>query len=312
MLPRPITNSMKDDFSKGSGNLMADRRYGLALQLAEWGDYTASADLLRQGLEYVPKWPPMHFHLGEALRQSGHTKEAEAAFQHYLALDPEDRMGATIKLSLIGAANMPPIMPPGYVRSLFDQYAPYFEKCLVENLSYRTPELMNEEICRTTSGHFAALLDLGCGTGLAAQLFKGKAARMVGVDIAPAMIEQARQKNIYTELYAETIEEYLARCTESFDLVLSADVFVYIGDLGDIFKRITALMPAGGLFCFSVQEAPEGAGWVLGDDHRYAHSGDYIYACTVDAGLVSLSSAKAVLRQDAGNPVPGVIYVLQK
>jgi predicted TPR repeat methyltransferase len=41
----------------------------------------------------------------------------------------------------LGAENLS-TMPQGYVRALFDQYAPRFDKVLVNDLDYRGPEVL--------------------------------------------------------------------------------------------------------------------------------------------------------------------------
>ena len=58
-----------------------------------------------------------------------------------------------------------------YVRRLFDQHAPEFDTALVERLDYRGPELLLDAV-RTIAGvplRLGSVLDLGCGTGLAAR-----------------------------------------------------------------------------------------------------------------------------------------------
>ena len=93
---------MKAPFGGSSGNLHADHRYALALQLMEWGDFQASADLLADTLSLAPLWPPIHFHLGDLYHRLDRLEESQKHFTQYLALDPEDIMGAGIKLSLMG------------------------------------------------------------------------------------------------------------------------------------------------------------------------------------------------------------------
>lgn len=299
-------------FGGSSGHTLADKRYTLALQLAEWGDYTASADLLRQGLELAPDWPPFYFHLGEALRQHGDHAEAEAAFKDYLALDPDDNMGATIKLALLGALPPPPVLPEGYVRSLFDQYAPRFEKCLVENLAYHTPEHIADAVRAVHAGPYPRILDLGCGTGLSAAQFVADANHITGIDIAPNMIRESRAKNIYHALHVATVEDFLKTDeTPPYDLVLSADLFVYIGALEDIFERIATRLNPGGLFAMSVQTLAQGD-WVLGEDHRYAHSRAYLERCSAQANLAPAACVPVTLREDGGKPVNGMVFIVRK
>lgn len=301
-------------FGGSSGDMLADKRYAMALQLAEWGDHAAAADLLRQGIELAPHWPPFYFQLGESLRQSKDAAAAATAFHHYLARDPADAMGAAVKLSLLGAMPAPAAMPEEYVRSLFHQYAPKFEKSLVENLQYHTPDLMADIVSAHQDGNFAHLLDLGCGTGLAAKFFAGRAARMTGIDLAPGMIEQARMKNLYDDLQVGGIERFLDETAARYDLVLAADVFVYIGALEKIFAQTANVMMPCGLFCFSVQNPGEDVpAWTIGADHRYAHARPYIESRLKNSGLALLALNEDVaLRLDAGAPVMGAIYLAKK
>jgi len=300
---------MDNYFGGSSGDLLADKRYALALQLAEWGDFTAAADLLRQGIELAPAWPPFYFHLGDALRRAGKMEEARAALNEYLALDPADHMGATIKLALVGANAAPPSLPPDYIQSLFDQYAPKFDKCLVENLNYQTPKQIAEAVRAVRGAPYGRLLDLGCGTGLAAAEFLKDTTYREGVDLSPRMVDEAKKKNIYDALHAQSIEEYLDLAPpQSFDLVLCADVLIYLGVLDHIIAGAGRALASGGLFAFSVQSADAGD-WVLGEDHRYAHSSAYIERCAAAANLALIKTDPVVLRMDGGNPVHGTVFV---
>ena len=56
-----------------------------------------------------------------------------------------------------------------------------------------------------------AILDLGCGTGLAGAAFKPLAARLDGVDLSPAMIEKARARQIYDHLQVADLQTALGR-----------------------------------------------------------------------------------------------------
>ena len=90
-------------------------------------------------------------------------------------------------------------MPEGYVRALFDGYAPGFDKALTEGLSYRAPELFfgaTQAAHAVTPMKFGSVLDLGCGTGLAAIPFRPFSDWMVGVDLSSAMLAQARTKGL--------------------------------------------------------------------------------------------------------------------
>lgn len=307
---------MSFHFGGTSGNILADRRYDMALGLAENGELQAAADLLADSLAHAPSWPPIHFHLGDMYRRLGRAEEAEIALRRYLALDPADHMGAGVKLSLMGLAAPDTAMSAAYVQSLFDQYAPYFESALVGKLAYKIPEFLADAIFSAAEpgARFSRALDLGCGTGLAVAALAGHIGAADGVDIAPAMVEEARRKKLYARLETAEITDFLSRTQDSaYDLVLAADVFVYVGPLEDIFGEVARVLSPGGLFAFSVQSADETrAPWMLGEDHRYAHTLAYLNACTAAAGLLPVSAAPCTLRQNAGLPVSGHLLVLRK
>src|SRR5262249_18163102 len=153
-----------------SGDLLADRRYGFAMDLAARGDRQGAVHLLSQTLEMTPDFASAWFALGDLREQLGDRPGAIAAFRSAQRTDPQDRQGAGLRLIRLGV-DAPDAMPSGYVRSLFDQYAPRFDAAL-ESLAYRAPQLLLDAIKQVCHGRgqrlwFDAVLDLGCGTGLA-------------------------------------------------------------------------------------------------------------------------------------------------
>jgi len=124
-----------------SGDLVADRRFEFARDLQLKGDLAAAADLLSQATELAPGFTSAWFTLGQIREQRGERDAAIAAFRKALIADPKDRHGASLHLMLLGAEKLS-AMPEGYVRTLFDQYAPKFEKALVDDLGYRGPALL--------------------------------------------------------------------------------------------------------------------------------------------------------------------------
>src|SRR5882757_7475338 len=124
-----------------SGDLVADRRFDFARDLQLKGDLAAAADLLLQATDLAPGFASAWFTLGDIREQLGEREQAIAAFRKAKDADPGDRHGASLRLMLLGAEKLSG-MPPAYVRSLFDQYAPKFESALVNDLGYRGPELL--------------------------------------------------------------------------------------------------------------------------------------------------------------------------
>ena len=193
-----------------SGSVVADKRHEYAMQFLHRGDVTAAIDLLQQVVELVPLWAPAHFHLGEAIMAQTplDNAAATAAFTRYLQLDASDTMGAIIKLNLLGTALTPPTLPPAYVETLFDQYAPHFEAALLEGLQYSTPSQLDKLLRQLWPVAAAAprVLDVGCGTGLMGDMLHGWAARLDGVDLSAGMVAQAEAKQVYHTLVVAELQ----------------------------------------------------------------------------------------------------------
>lgn len=295
-----------------SGDLSADRRYEWGQGALAAGDAEGARDLFAQALDCAPDWPAGWFALAQALERLEKRGEAREAYAKTLALDPEDAQGAALALARLGGAR-PATAPRAYVKTLFDQYAARFDSHLVEKLAYRGPQVLCEAIDRAAPGRrFAHVLDLGCGAGLFAAAIVSRAQKITGVDLSPAMIEQARAKNVYERLAAADLTEFLAaEPCENADLAAAADVFVYIGDLGAVFAEVFRALRPGGLFAFTTQSGPS-HGFVVGEDLRFSHSESYLRDLAVAQGFTVAELFPVSTRKDRGVDVPGWAAVLRK
>ena len=68
----------------------------------------------------------------------------------------------------------------------------------------------------------------------------------------------------------------MEQCAQSFDLVLSADVFIYIGDLAEVFDLTARRLCPGGLFAFSIEVDNRIQEFELRHTGRYVQSLAYI------------------------------------
>src|SRR5690606_4290964 len=101
----------------------------------------------------------------------------------------------------------------------------------------------------------------------------------------------------------------LAALDRPCDLILAADVLVYVGDLTALFAAVREKLTRGGLFAFTVQRADTGD-YALGREHRYNHSRAYLERSARNAGFGIERLEDAVTRQEAGKDVPGLVAVL--
>ncbi|THD75920.1 methyltransferase domain-containing protein [Thalassobius vesicularis] len=286
-----------------SGDLSVDRRYQFACSLAGAGDPAAAVGLMAETLGAVPGWVAGWMALGDWAEASGETDQAMQAFARAQALDPADRLGAGLRLDLLRAVPMAETMPSAFVENLFDQYAPRFERSLVDQLGYCGPDLLAGAL----NGPLGRVLDLGCGTGLMGQAIAGRATWLEGWDISAGMLDRARGKGLYHQLQKRDLAR-LEHGPEQWDTILAADVFIYLGALERITAWIAHALAPGGRFAFTA-EAGLGDSVTLLSSRRYAHGEDYIRGLMSDAGFGSVRIERAALRQDRGEPVEAFVVV---
>lgn len=304
-------SSDEEPASASSGDPRADQRLEIALKLRARGDVAAAADVIGQALELAPDWPAGLFAYAETLEMTGDAAGAVTAYLRYLARDPDDVMGAAAKLHLLRGGDAPPELAVAYVRRLFDQYAPRFDKSLREGLRYQAPEHLRAAIEATAPGRcFDRVLDLGCGTGLMAQALQGVAGIVDGVDLSAGMIAEARRKNFYAKLTVADLRAALAEA-RGYDLIVAADVLNYVRDLAPVIAAAAGALAPHGLFAFTV-EAAEHAPVELGPGQRFRHSRAWVSEAARAAGLALSHERTVVLREEKAKPVAGLVFLLRK
>jgi predicted TPR repeat methyltransferase len=299
-----------------SGNLIADRRYDFGRDLQLRGDLSAAADLMTQAVELAPEFASAWFALGDLREQLGERDAAIAAYERARAADTDDRHGAKLRLMRLGAEGLSE-MPAGYVRALFDQYAPKFNKTLLNDLDYRGPDILLRavlEACRAQRrpAHFRCAIDLGCGTGLAGVQFASLIDDLTGIDLSAGMVALAKKTGAYGRLdVADMVEGLSEEADASAHLILSADAMVYLSDLMPLLKGVARVLAPNGLFAFTV-ETHGGSGVVLGAGLRYAHGEAYLRAVLAAVSLEVCSLERVSTRNEADEPVPGLVVVARR
>ena len=285
-------------------------------------------------------------HRGTALAQLGRADEALAAFERLLATEPTHaaawsfsgsllrelhrpddaahayrealRHGAEPSLNgyylaSVTASDAPPTAPAAYVEALFDGYAEEFDAHLVGQLRYEAHRRLVDTLTAAASRPFRSALDLGCGTGLCGPLMRPMAQRLIGVDLSSGMLERARALGVYDRLECADIAAHLQHTNDQHDLVLAADVFIYVGDLASVFAGVRRVM-ASGVFCFSVETlAPgDGADFRLLPSLRYAHSTDYILRLAAAHGFSPISLVPGPVREEQREAIDGLYVCLRR
>jgi predicted TPR repeat methyltransferase len=281
----------------------------LADILCAEGRFDEGEATLLAGLSRAPQVGRLWRALGHARKSIGRTADAVAAFTTALDVDPGDGESRHMIDSLKGVNS--PRAPVDYVRGLFDSYADRFEDHLVNKVNYSAPARLRELYGRVADGQpLGAVADLGCGTGLTADAFADVSGRLIGIDLAPRMLQLAAARGVYAELHQGEVADVLCTMRE-LSAVIATDLFIYIGDLDQIFGATTGALLPDGWFLFSV-EAIEGDGWQLLPTGRYAQSRRYIERLAANNGFVVAACERGPLRGSRDGDIIGDYWVLRQ
>jgi len=247
---------------------------------------------------------------GSVLREAGRHAEAARCFEQALAHGGDETLHRFYLASVLSGEAAPAQPPRVYVEALFDDYADDFQTHLVQHLKYQAHETLLAPLC-TGGQRYPLVLDLGCGTGLCGQRIRDHADAVDGVDLAQAMVERSRASGAYRRVEQGDLLGFLQAQTESADLVIAADVFIYVGALDAVFAAVRQRLRPGGCFAFSVELAIEGLEPQLRPSLRYAHSLPYVERLAKAHGFQVRQTWQAPLREDQQKPVMGLYVLLE-
>jgi predicted TPR repeat methyltransferase len=286
-----------------------------AAGLAATGTPEAGVELLRQlsGATLARRY----LMLAVRLMSSRLFDPARDCLERVVREEPTDVMARHLLSALSGDNPDHPV--EGYVRHLFDASAATFDRELVSKLGYVIPRQIVDALRAVDAAASPPwdVLDLGCGTGLLGAEIAPYSRRLVGIDLAPNMIERARARNAYTDLRCVDLMVGLMEDEApqgDYDIVTAADVFIYVGKLERVVPMIRRVLRLGGLFAFSA-EAMEAtgrthtAGYRLGVMGRYAHSAGYLRRLAGENGFDVELLCQTCIRFEHRRPVDGWLTV---
>ena len=284
----------------------AYNNFGIVLK--DQGKFEEAIEAYKQALSIKPDYADAHNNLGNAARDQGRLEEAVAAYTQALNINPDNVQARHMLSALSGETTKAP--PREYVEKLFDKYAVHFENSLVAELEYCIPKKLTDIILKQSpNASLGSVLDLGCGTGLVGENLNKFCVNLVGVDLSKLMLEQAGKKNIYDKLFHSHMIEYLSNEQLDFDYFIATDVFIYVGDLSEIFKFIKSRNKRSGKLVFSTEHT-ELEGFKLEKTGRYSHSKAYIEILCAEFNYNFSHFSTTNLRKEKGSFLTGGLYVL--
>jgi predicted TPR repeat methyltransferase len=275
------------------------------------GDRQQAMESYERALAYSREHSSALSNLAYCTHLQGDYDRAAVLYNRLLVLRPDHHAARYMVEALEGKNIAAP--PPEYVQQLFDGYSENFDQDLVNNLSYRVPELLQHllEDAIGQGRRDKKVVDLGCGTGLSGQVVREYASHLTGVDLSAGMVKEAEKKECYDRLAVGDVVDFLKTIPEPVDLLIAADVLTYLGDLEPLFQAAVDNAEAGGLFCFSTEQGKE-AGWKLRVSGRYGHHRQYIQELADSTGWQVLRCDGADIRKERGLWIAGDLYLLEK
>ncbi|MEY4578283.1 MAG: hypothetical protein RL701_2986 [Pseudomonadota bacterium] len=280
-----------------------------------------------EALARDPRNATARYRLGLALCVLGRFEDAAQVYRDWLAVEP-DNASAQHYLAACSGEGVPARASDAYVATTFDEFAQSFDAKL-EALHYRAPELVGAALRKLLGDAVPRfdILDAGCGTGLCRPLLRPYAQKLVGVDLSARMLEKAKLRGGYDELYKAELTLFIEAHPESFDLIVSADTLCYFGDLEAVSEGACRALRPGGQIIFTVEalaladapaELDAAAVLVAPRDYqlhpfgRYSHARYYVSQVLARAGFEEITLEHAVLRTEAAEPVHGYVVTGQR
>jgi len=125
------------------------------------------------------------------------------------------------------------------------------------------PAAVAEILCRFAEVSLPDLVvDLGCGTGLSTRYWANKAARVIGIDTTPDMLEQARQvETLATITYQQGRSDATGLPDHSADIITCGQSLHWM-EPGSTFQEAQRVLRPGGVFAaFDYDWPPHSLSW---------------------------------------------------
>lgn len=137
----------------------------------------------------------------------------------------------------------------------YRKWAEDYDHQMLDQLGYTSPTTIAQQLSNHLADTEAAILDIGCGTGLTCVYLAEKGyGNLDGIDLSPDMVRVAGQRGIYRELLVGDVNQTLERADESYDGVVSSGTFTH-GHVGpQPMDEIFRILKPGGILACTVHE----------------------------------------------------------
>lgn len=272
--------------------------FDLGCDFAEQGQWHDAMFRFRITRYLQPKYPQALYNLACCYVQLGRTQKAREALVQVLSEHPAHTeaifMLGAIDPSALTAQQRPSRIPLDLVTRFFSSIAENYNQLEAAN-QYRGGVAMAEQLKPLLPATVERMIDLGCGTGIAAIPYRAAVKELIGVDVTPAMVAQAAsQTQGDTKLFAQVIEADITTPLEALpagaaEVVLLVNVTPFLGELTAVLTNTARMLKPDGVFAMTYESYSGQAGFgLMAGSGRFGHSAAYVKQVAASAGLVAV------------------------
>ena len=133
----------------------------------------------------------------------------------------------------------------------YKKWAQDYDEQMEQGLLYLSPRQISLALAKYLKDKNGPVIDIGCGTGLTAKALAEQGFSIIdGLDYSAEMVEIARQKQIYRDLFVADLNQPLEFADQSYAGIICSGTFTH-GHVGPepLDELVRLLQPGGFLAC---------------------------------------------------------------
>lgn len=139
-------------------------------------------------------------------------------------------------------------------RALYRDWAETYDETMLKGLNYLSPGKVADLLAAHLPNRQAAVLDIGCGTGLAAQGLADHGFRVIdGLDVSPEMMQVAARRGIFRNFITADLNQPLAIADATYDGASCSGTFTHGHVDARCLDEVFRILKPGAPFAFTVK-----------------------------------------------------------
>lgn len=139
-------------------------------------------------------------------------------------------------------------------RALYRDWAETYDQTMLEGLNYQSPSVVAAMLAQHCPDHAAAVLDVGCGTGLAGQALWAHGFGVIdGIDVSSEMMQVAARRGVYRKFVNADLHGKLPIADASYGAAMGCGIFTHGHVDARCLDGLFRVLRPGAPFAFTVK-----------------------------------------------------------